>query len=76
MATSKLVLECPFCSEIQEVDSPDMRHFAYSTKPLAKNYHGTVIQEKRNCGNQKCRKPIVMYWYSPPDYLKKYVYAK
>ncbi len=75
MATSKLVLECPFCSEILEVDSPDMRHTAYSTKPLAENYHGNVIREKRNCSNRKCRKPIVLYWYSISDYLKEHLYA-
>jgi len=75
MATSKLVLECPFCAEIQEVDSPDAHHSAYSTKPLAQGYRGTVIKELRNCPNRKCRKPIVLYWYSIADYLREHVYA-
>ena len=72
MATSKVVLECPFCNETFEAESPDKLHSAYSIeKPLASSYHGYVVKKKHRCQNPECKKPITIYWYAPLDYFNR-----
>jgi hypothetical protein len=72
MASSKLVLECPFCNQILEVDPPDKLHSAYSTeKPIAHSYYRDVVQQKFKCQNPQCKKPITIYWYAPLDYFNR-----
>jgi hypothetical protein len=72
MASSKLVLECPFCNETLEVDPPDKLHSAYSTeKPIPRSYHNNVVQQKLKCQNSQCKKPITIYWYAPLDYFNR-----
>ncbi len=72
MAISKVVLECPFCSEIVEAESPDKLHAAYSTeKPLAKTFYDKVVEEELKCQNPKCKKHIKVYWYAPLDYFNR-----
>ena len=70
MVVSKLVLECPFCSEIVEVTPPDKLHSAYSLKKTISNgYNGNVVQKKHKCQNPACKKPITLYWYPPLGYF-------
>ena len=70
MSTRRVVLECPFCEEIVEFESPDRLHFAYSMKkPLSASYHGDLIKKKRKCQNPDCKKTTAIYWYAPVDYL-------
>ena len=72
MAISKVVLECPFCYEIFEAESPDKLHTAYSMKtPMASSYHGAVVKKKYRCQNPDCKKPITIYWYAPLDYFNR-----
>jgi hypothetical protein len=72
VATYNVALECPFCGEIVEVESPDKLHSAYSIeKPLAGSYHGSVVKKKYRCQNPKCKKQIAIYWYAPLDYLNR-----
>ena len=70
MATSKRILECPYCNELLEVDPPDTLHCAYSTKkPIPKSYYKDVVQQTVECQNMECKKPIPIYWYAPLDYF-------
>jgi hypothetical protein len=72
MPISIVVLECPFCNEILEAESPDRLHSAYSfRKPLASSYHGDVVKKKYRCQNPECRKSITIYWYAPLDYFNR-----
>jgi hypothetical protein len=72
MAISKVVLECPFCNEIFEAESPDKLHSAYSTKkPIASSYHGEVVKTRHRCQNPECTKPITIYWYAPLNYFDR-----
>ncbi len=72
MTTSRVVLECPFCNEIFEAESPDSLHSAYSVeKPLASSYHGYVVKKKYRCQNPECKKSIKIYWYAPLDYFNR-----
>jgi len=72
VAVSIIVLECPFCSQIFEAESPDKLHSAYSLKkPLASSYHGDVVKKKYKCQNPECKKPITIYWYAPLDYFNR-----
>jgi hypothetical protein len=73
MATvSKRVLECPFCSEILEVEAPDKLHSAYSSsKPIPRSYHADVVKRKHECQNPNCKKQIIVYWYAPLDYFNR-----
>lgn len=71
MAISKLVLECPFCNEILEVEPPDKVHSAYSSKkPISSNYFDFVKKEHL-CKNPECKKRITLYWYAPLDYFNR-----
>jgi len=72
MATSKGTLECPYCEEILEVQSPDKLHIAFSTrKPIPTIYYGEIKVKKHKCQNPKCRKTITVYWYSPLEYFSR-----
>jgi hypothetical protein len=72
MGTSIGVIECPFCSEILEVRSPDTLHTAFSTvKPIPKSYYAKVIVKKNKCQNPQCKKPIAIYWYAPLEYFSR-----
>jgi hypothetical protein len=72
MSASKGVLECPFCDEIFEVESPDKLHTAFSTtKPIQKSYHADVVGKKHKCQNSKCGKTITVYWYAPLEYFSR-----
>ncbi len=71
-SVSKRVLECPFCSEILEVEAPDKFHTAYSsTKPIAKSYYADVVKKKHECQNANCKKQITVYWYAPLEYFSR-----
>lgn len=72
MAISKVVLECPFCSQIFETESPDQFRTAYSMKkPIASIFHGNVVKKKFRCENPECKKTITIYWYAPLDYFNR-----
>ena len=72
MAASKRVLECPFCSEILEVDPPDKLHTAYSSsKPIEKSFYADVVKKKHECQNPGCGKQIIVYWYAPLEYFSR-----
>jgi hypothetical protein len=72
MAISTIVLECPFCSQIFETQSPDKLHTAYSLKkPIASIFHGRVLRKRFRCQNPGCRKRITIYWYAPLDYFNR-----
>ncbi|NLE05414.1 MAG: hypothetical protein GX638_11535 [Crenarchaeota archaeon] len=64
------VLECPFCSEVFEVEPPDRLHTAYSsTKPITKTLQENSVKKKHQCKNPQCKKFITIYWYAPLDFL-------
>ncbi len=66
----KSVLECPFCFEVFEVESPDKSYAAYSpAKPTPKVFRADMVKKKHRCQNPKCKKLITTYWYAPLDYL-------
>jgi hypothetical protein len=66
------VLECPFCYEILEVESPDRLHSAFSfTKPIPKSYHQNIVKKKYKCQNPECKKPITVFWYAPFEYFNR-----
>jgi hypothetical protein len=69
VAISKVVIECPFCSEKFKAESPDKLHSAYSIeKPIASGYHGDVVKSTRAkhiCQSPECTKLITIYWYAP-----------
>jgi hypothetical protein len=72
MAISKIVLECPFCSQIFETESPDKLHTAYSLKkPITNIFYGKVFEKRFRCQNPECRKTIRIYWYAPLDYFNR-----
>jgi hypothetical protein len=72
MTVSKVVLECPFCSQIFEAETPDKLHSAYSMqKPLSSSYHGNVVKKRHRCQNPECLKLITIYWYAPLDYFNR-----
>jgi hypothetical protein len=72
MAISKVVLECPFCSEIFEAQSPDKLRSAYSVeKPIRSSYHGDFVKRRHRCQNPECKKPITIYWYAPMNYFDR-----
>jgi hypothetical protein len=72
LAISKVILECPFCNEIFEAESPDKLHSAYSIeKPIASSYHGDVVKKRYRCQNPECKKPITIYWYAPMNYFDR-----
>ncbi len=72
MATSKGVLECPYCEEIFEVKSPDKLRIAFSTrKPIPKIYYSSVVGKKHKCQNPKCGKIVTVYWYAPLEYFSR-----
>ena len=72
MAASKLVLECPFCNGIVEVEPPDKLHSAYSLKkPLSNSYRRNVVEKKHKCKNPECKKTITAYWYAPLYYFNR-----
>jgi|AGTN01.3.fsa_nt_gi hypothetical protein len=63
-AAGKVVLECPRCCWIFEVQSPDRRHPACAfSKPDAAG--AAVIEEPRVCRNPKCKKHFSLYWHKP-----------
>jgi hypothetical protein len=66
------VLECPFCSEIVEVQQPDQIHTALTiSKLLPKSQYGSVVKKEAKCQNPQCKKPIAVYWYAPMEYFKR-----
>ena len=70
MSTRRVVLECPFCEEIIEFESPDRLHSAYSMKKaIVASYHSDLVKKKRRCQNPECKKTIEIYWYAPLDNL-------
>ena len=65
-------IECPYCSEIIDLQSPDKLHTAFSLeKPLQKNYHGQILKSKHACQNPNCGKSITVYWYAPLEYFSR-----
>jgi phage FluMu protein Com len=72
MAISRIVLECPFCSQIFETESPDKLHTAYSLKkPISGIFHGKVVKKILRCHNPKCKRQNTIYWYAPLDYFNR-----
>jgi hypothetical protein len=72
MVVSKLVLECPFCSEIVEVTPPDKAHSMYSSKKIVANSHNNnIVEKKHKCQNPACKKLIKLYWYAPLAYFNR-----
>jgi hypothetical protein len=72
MVASKRVLECPFCSEIVEVEAPDKLHTAYSSaKPIEKSFYADIVKKKHECQNPNCKKQITVYWYAPLEYFSR-----
>ncbi len=72
MTVTKRVLECPYCFDIVEVESPDKLHTAYtSTEPIRGSYYADVVVKKHRCKNPDCRKKITTYWYAPLDYFNR-----
>jgi len=72
MVGSKRVLECPFCSDIVEVEPPDNLHTACSSaKPIEKSFYAEVIKKKHECQNPNCKKQITVYWYAPLEYFSR-----
>ena len=72
MATSKLLLRCPYCDWPFEVNPPDRLHFAYSfEKPIRSSFYGEVIAQNFVCHNPKCKKQIAIYWYAPISYFDR-----
>ena len=67
-----VAFECPFCNQTIEVKPPDKLHSAYSfERPLAKSYHGKLIEKELTCPNPECRELITVYWYAPLDYFNR-----
>ena len=72
MYISKIVLECPYCNQIFETESPDGLHTAYSlNRPIPHIFHGKVIKKEVKCENPECKKTIAIYWYAPLDYFNR-----
>jgi len=72
MASSKLLLRCPYCDWPLEVNPPDRVHSAFSfDKPLRDSFYGEVIEQKLVCQNPKCAKQITIYWYAPMSYFDR-----
>jgi hypothetical protein len=67
-----VLLECPFCNEIVEVEPPDKLHTAFSfANPIPSSYHGDIVKKKHQCQNKECKKLIIVSWYAPLDYLSR-----
>jgi hypothetical protein len=72
MVVPKLVLECPFCSDIVEVTPPDKLHSAYSSKnSISNSLNDNLVEKIHKCQNPACKKPITVYWYAPLDYFNR-----
>jgi hypothetical protein len=72
VAISRIVLECPFCNQVFEAESPDKLHTAYSLqKPIASIFHGNIMKKKHRCQNPECKKLIIIYWSAPLDYFNR-----
>jgi hypothetical protein len=68
MASSKIILKCPYCHWMFHAKPSGHVHCAFSfEKPQAGSYHGYVIKQELVCQNPKCKKPIIIYWYAPID---------
>ncbi len=67
-----VLIECPFCNEILEVQPPDKLHTAFSfVNPIPHSYHGNIMKTKYICPNQNCEKPIIVKWYAPQEYFER-----
>ena len=66
------ILECPFCFEILEVNPPDKLHTAFSSvQPVARSFHGKVVEERVKCQNPECKKAVTVFWYTPLEYFNR-----
>ena len=66
------LIECPFCSEILEIKSPDKVHTAFSfVNPIPQSYYGKIVKTKHECPNHNCKKPLIVKWYAPFEYLNR-----
>ncbi len=64
----RYTLKCSFCGGTSTIQAPDRHHSAYSTtKPPEKAYRDKLILQRNQC--EKCRRPFIIYWYAPLDYL-------
>jgi hypothetical protein len=64
------VSECPYCSEIVEMEPPDRSHTAFSSKKLMQNvFYGETVKKKVKCENPNCKKYFEAFWYSPLEYF-------
>ena len=62
----KVVLECPRCCWIFEVQRPDKLHSDCTfNKPETTKLGGEVITQPRVCRNPKCKKQFTIYWHKP-----------
>ena len=52
------IIECPYCNEIVEVESPDRFHISLSVKPVPKSFHGDIIRKEVMCENKDCEKRL------------------
>jgi hypothetical protein len=67
-----VLVECPFCNEVFEVEQPDKLHTAHSlVNPIPHSYYGSIVTTKHLCPNPNCEKPIVIKWYSPMEYFER-----
>ena len=67
-----VLVECPFCNQVLEVEPPDKLHTAFSfVNPIPSSYHGSIVKTKHICPNQNCEKTIIVKWYSPLEYFAK-----
>ena len=72
MFPNRVKLECPFCYWIFEATIPDKRHSTASLEePQRNGVVGDIIEENHVCRNPKCRKPFIVYWFEPLEFLHR-----
>ena len=64
------VIECPYCTEILEVEPPDRSHTAFSvSKPIPSIYYGELVKKTVRC--VKCKETFTVFWYAPLEYFAR-----
>ncbi len=72
MVKSKSILECPYCTEVFEVESPDKTRTMFSkARPISTTFLENIKIKKHECKNPECKKKVTLYWYSPVDYFSR-----
>jgi len=67
-----VLVECPFCNEVLEVEPPDKLHTAFSfVNPIPRSYHGDILKTKHKCPNPNCEKPVIVKWFAPLEYFNR-----